>query len=986
MTNKLRFANCSLLIKRIGQLKEKQVAFMFGSAITMKQSGAGIAGVAEVIYLAENFIEEKYSKLEREEYIEHISDYDGSKKYQETLSYINDVFSNKVVFEFIEYIINENKDERGFQKIPQKIIDFIDLISNKTINCKNILTTNFDSLIEVQLENLNIKRNSISIIADSNININCNEEINVIHLHGIHGRGETMHENNQLEIPRQKLEASIRNILTNNEIYIIGYSGWEDSFTRALANIVNDSEEDYSIIWCFHQNDDEEIQIKYNNIFKTLEPAISRGLVRFFKNVDCNTIFEELKKKTNSFLTNKREEKKNIDDNALIYYNFNDDESKYNYKEIRVLEKRLATELIKKTGKVFIESAVGFGEIGFIRAVFSDYISKPIFFKVNLSECKTKSDIDDKIKAGTGVDIATIIKFVKANEKYGIEDVFIIFSNLDDGMNKEAIAYLLDIINIAPRFGCEMKFIFTSQIYIPSFREHHVKLNELSLQETGIILREYIPGVSNNDINRVHDISDGVIKKLEKIMSYCEIGSMDEVLADTSIFDSIYNDDSVTLATINKIKRLKINPEKENTFNLLLILSVLKNGESLTNIKKSKIGSAITIHNVEEIIELGLAKSINIDYKNKIIKINPIIRDYVLSLISQDEVYIISKSYINITIVQSKDGIKINSINRKIIDSEYNSEGDNGCVILKNIINKEIEDIKESHTRSVKHLVPYLAESYVYSLSNSSRFKETINACSQLITVLEEHKMPTYLYYYYLASSQRMLSEYTEAKQNLDLSRKLAEENDDSYVCNLITSETLLLLESIDKDNAIKLSKKIISEKKRKSVSYMTAQMVLFSSMNKNDKISKLSNLELRARKEGFSTLANNILFRLNEFKSDADRLLNLDKITSTDNSEYNIIKALICKYEILIKKDIDKIKESDINRLRNIYNYLFFQRLDGLFNRCHAILWAIAEKIEDDSIILFIFDTSSLIWALSYDKKNQEKYSGKLNDLKIIN
>lgn len=297
MTNKLRFANCSLLIKRIRQLKEKQVAFMFGSAITMKQSGAGIAGVAEVIYLAENFIEEKYSKLEREEYIEHISDYDGSKKYQETLSYINDVFSNEVVFEFIEYIINENKDERGFQKIPQKIIDFIDLISNKTINCKNILTTNFDSLIEVQLENLNIKRNSISIIADSNININCNEEINVIHLHGIHGRGETMHENNQLEIPRQKLEASIRNILTNNEIYIIGYSGWEDSFTRALANIVNDSEEDYSIIWCFHQNDDEEIQIKYNNIFKTLEPAISRGLVRFFKNVDCNTIFEELKKK-----------------------------------------------------------------------------------------------------------------------------------------------------------------------------------------------------------------------------------------------------------------------------------------------------------------------------------------------------------------------------------------------------------------------------------------------------------------------------------------------------------------------------------------------------------------------------------------------------------------------------------------------------------------------------------------------------------------
>lgn len=646
----------------------------------------------------------------------------------------------------------------------------------------------------------------------------------------------------------------------------------------------------------------------------------------------------------------------------------------------------MAVELINNTGKVFIESAVGFGEVGFIRAMFSTIIAKSVFFKVNLSECKTKNDIDDRIKAGTGVDIATIIKYVKANKQYGVEDVFIIFSDLDDGMSKEAITYLLDITNISSKFDCEMKFIFTSQIKISGFRDYNVKLKELSLQETGVILREYIHGISNNDINRVHDISDGVIKKLEKIMSYCEISSIDEVLADASIFDSIYNDDSVTFATINKIKRLRINSEKENTFKLLSILSVLKNGESLTNIKKSRIGRAINIHNVEEIIELGLAKSIKIDYKNIIIKINPIIRDYVLSLLSQDDIYTISKGYIDITIVQSKDGIKINSINRKIIDSRYNSEGDNGCVILRNIINKEIEDIKKSQNESVKHLIPYLAESYVYSLSNSSRFKETINACSQLIVVLENHEVPTYRYYYHLAASQRILNEYTESKKNLHIARELAEKNNDIYVCNLIRSETLLLLESTDKDSSIKLSKEIISEKKRNSVSYMTAQMVLFSSMNKNEKISKLATLELKARKAGFSTLANNILFRLNEFKSDADKLLNLDKITSTDNSEYNIIKALICKYEILIRRDIDKIKNDDIDKLRNIYNYLFYQRLDGLFNRCHAILWAIAERIKDNGIILFIFNTSSLIWALSYDKKNQDKYSGKLNDLEIIN
>ncbi|MGE5023644.1 hypothetical protein AB8898_05635 [Yersinia enterocolitica] len=649
------------------------------------------------------------------------------------------------------------------------------------------------------------------------------------------------------------------------------------------------------------------------------------------------------------------------------------------------MEKRLATDRLRKTGIVFIESAVGFGEIGFIRAMFSESPSKPILFKINLSNCKSKIDIDDRIKSGTGVDIATIIKATQSDILLEENDSFLIFTDLDDEISREALSYLLAMTSIAFKHGKNIKFIFTSPINISIFHEHHVKINELSLQETGIVLRDYIEGISNQDISRVHEISDGAVKKLEKIMSYCEIGSIDDVLTDNTIFDSLYNDDSVTLSAINKIKKLKINPEKENTYRLLTILSVLRNGETLTNIRKSEIGKDIRLSNIEEIIDLALAKSIKLDYKNIIIKINPIIRDYVLSLITQDEIYEISKNFIAITIIQSKDGIKINAINRKIIDSKFNSEGDNGCVILKNIINNEINDIKDSYSKSVKHLVTYLAESYVYSLSNSSRFKETINACSQLIVILETHRLPTYRYYYHLASSQRMLGEYALATTNLELARKFAEENEDEYVCGLILSEELLLLESTNKDQAIKLSTEITSGKKRKTVSYMTAEMVLFSNLDKNTKIVSLEALEIKARKEGFKTLANNILFRLNEFKSDTDKLSNLEKIMSTDKSEFNIIKALIFKYEIMIKINIDKIRESDIEKLRNIYNYLFSQRLDNLFNRCHAILWSIAEKIRDDNIIIFIFDTSSLIWALSYDKKNQEKYTGKLRDLKKL-
>lgn len=47
----------------------------------------------------------------------------------------------------------------------------------------------------------------------------------------------------------------------------------------------------------------------------------------------------------------------------------------------------------------------------------------------------------------------------------------------------------------------------------------------------------------------------------------------------------------------------------------------------------------------------------------------------------------------------------------------------------------------------------------------------------------------------------------------------------------------------------------------------MTAEMILFSYLDREEKIEKLEALEIKARNEGYKTLANNILFRMNEFK-----------------------------------------------------------------------------------------------------------------------
>ncbi|WP_220496460.1 SIR2 family protein [Pseudoalteromonas sp. SG43-1] len=282
--------NKSILVSRLK--KEKNgVTFLLGSAFSQITNGAGIPNVDEVLKFIEDFANENGLL---DEYCKVSQTFSPQDRYQKSFSLIAGLCGQDAINEIIRRVVESNFDEDGKQQIPQAVKDFVSSVKNKNLHVKNIITTNFDTLLEEEFTNQGIHFNSFSIVADTQLDDEINSNINIIHLHGIWDRGDSMHTTSQLNSVRDRTETSLQELISKQTIAILGYSGWDDSFTRSLASTVINNKSNYNLLWCFFEANDAVIEKYQIALFNKLKDAITRGRISFFKGIDCNDVFKEL--------------------------------------------------------------------------------------------------------------------------------------------------------------------------------------------------------------------------------------------------------------------------------------------------------------------------------------------------------------------------------------------------------------------------------------------------------------------------------------------------------------------------------------------------------------------------------------------------------------------------------------------------------------------------------------------------------------------
>lgn len=651
--------------------------------------------------------------------------------------------------------------------------------------------------------------------------------------------------------------------------------------------------------------------------------------------------------------------------------------------------------LLDRNNALSISAPLGYGAYDFISS-FKHALGeqKAKFLRIDCAEVLSKAQVENQIKSETNQPLTQLIYLLSAKAQE--EVYFIIFDNIKSKMNADALMYLVNLPELLPEFGKNTFFIFLSSVTIKQFRRFHVDLEALTLNESQLILNDRFGSglFTQSQVAQIHERSEGVVDKLEQIMDFLENSSVEEVLDHEEIFDDDFHLAHIPVTTLNQIDLLFNDRSKELTLRMLNILSILKNGETLTNLTQDKLGAEFNPKHVQELVKFELATTVKLDPSTTVIKINPIIKDYIVSKMSKEDIFRISNAYLNVTIIPTKRGVKLSSLNRKVYQTGYSTEEDNTGALLLYSIESCLQNIRhneragESNEMNERRLnkLRFYSSSYIYILINSDRYAETISAIELLHdTVKEIDRDNLYKYYEHMACAYRMRGSYSEAEKYLDLSEKLCPD-DDKGTLESIYVERLHLLERTDIDAAITLARARKNNYHKTSVAFILSDVILAETKDAEQRFKALVRLEKRARKEKHFTLANNILFTINNERNNVDKIKQLDKAIASDRSSYNFCRATIYKHQSLVESGMyDRIKEQDIIDLSNIYNYLFKQKFDSLFVKCHKLLWDIAAYRQRQDIIYMIYYKGTIVWRLNSDTKNEELYLALFQDFEEL-
>lgn len=959
--------------------KGRQVSFLLGSAVSCSVDGKGVPSVSGMNEILEKYMLDLdiYDEFEKE-----IIGLSATEKYQHGFQYLLKVGDQDDVKEIMSLAMNNVRVGDSWL-ITKTLHDLSKLFEETHININCILTTNFDPLIEEAMASIGQDCNIHNLIIDQpigSVKSYSGRAFPVVHLHGVWD-GDTMHTQTQLTVLRNKIESSIKNILDVSKLYVIGYAGWDDVFQQALKEIVHDFQPSYNVRWAFYNSSIDNILMENKELITIVQPALANARFQGYAGVDCNKFFEDVlleinkKKDLIKFTVGKGGLQSIKEDKSLSMttYELSHEPA---HDCIRFVEQKKAIDYLNNEGHFELVAGWGYGKAGFLYSFLHDEFSDYIYFFADINGLSDVDSITKKIKKDIGVDIAFFFSQVQVGKR------ILIIDNIPK-LTCQCLTFFNELAALTSDYNSDVKIIFVSNSH-NKICDEVVCLTPLTVDD----IKEYIKfgsdigDIKREELDKLYEISNGIPLKLDKVKEYNGLMSFPEILDAGKIILPEESSNSEIPHTLSKVVR-EIKSDNPKIYKLLCIFSVLDCGERLANIRSHYSHYDFRFEDFAKLERFGLIYTITKE-KEKILRISPVVNDFIKHGMLNDEKYELIKKSLELCLGSNwmSGDVNVSPVIKMMLKNPEFYPGNSHSVICDYFSLIDVGSLNRE-ARSLIHV----SIGYCIYLNNACYYKELV-AFSRMVysNIYHLDINDKYRIARYLAAGLRMIDEVGQCIEFLEplcdeyLQKKFFQKNN---YCQMVEN-IMMACHGYDNTKYKRYALLLKKHSAKSSSFYLNADSYLAEELTIEKKIKRLISLEKKSRVSNYNILANNISLRLQQLLP-GDSFKYIDKVIDDENGVYTKARALLMKYEELLDRGgIDKIDTSALRELRAVYDYLFSQRLDDLFNRCTEILWQLMKNYGDIGGLYYLFKRGSVIWRVTSLYDRELKYAQDLNNQKL--
>ncbi|OYU55519.1 MAG: hypothetical protein CFE25_11400 [Chitinophagaceae bacterium BSSC1] len=579
----------------------------------------------------------------------------------------------------------------------------------------------------------------------------------------------------------------------------------------------------------------------------------------------------------------------------------------------------------------------------------------------------------------------------------------LVLNYLDANLYLGNAAYyrFMQLVQSIVDFCPQMKIIIVAR-KAPSnlLQNEFIKLSALDISEIRAYTKSH-PSATNDfqksdNLLKVEEITSGLPKHIDRLIENLKVVSFEELIET----EKYITYETVNVEQIPKSLRQAIaslldstDKTKNRSLDLLKVLTILANGETIGNLTRFFGVKPIYIENANLLEKLSLIDVITTtklistingqqSQQIKILKVPRQIRDYVTTLITDSEKDEIVKAGCDLYFGNKWRTGVIRNIYGSLFTSSKFLNVDNCHLITNSLMANAVKNNDDFEIERAANLsIKFCSLLYEHGdYRNAIRTSEEIYNWLKSTDFNQLKAANAGLY----GKALRMTSQRDKSteilKEALLIENAHISNNDKNSILAVLGYSAI---SNKNNEKAIEYAKEIEKTALPKSTSSLQAKYILTRATLSGDKlISRLKKLENEARKADATVLRNNILLSLADLETDSnDEEKRLNKIIESKDDEYNVIRAVIRKSLKLIETN-KPFNVEELNLVNIAYSYLYSQRLEGLFNECHKVLWSYCIRGDRYSDLLNLFKHSSLVWRISDDLTNEKRYFLELLEL----